>query len=128
MNERLLQRLVRIFILDVLADDADLHTVRRIVGTMYEVLPLAEVGLPGLQVQVLQDETIDAFMVEDQRTFVNAGNILSGDDGLFFDVAEECDLALDLLGEEAVGTAEEDIRLDSDAEEFFHGVLCRLGF
>ena len=64
---------------------------------------------------------------EHQRHLVDAGHVLGGDDRLFVDVAEERDLALDVLIEEAVGAAEQDVGLDADGAQVAHAVLRRLG-
>jgi type II secretory pathway component PulM len=50
-----------------------------------------------------------------------------GDHGLLVHVAEQGDLALDLLVEEAVGAAEQDVGLDADRAQVAHAVLRRLG-
>ena len=41
-------------------------------------------------------------------------------------VAEERDLALDVVGERALGAADQDVGLDSDLHQLAHGVLRRL--
>ena len=45
------------------------------------------------------------------------------DDGFFFHVAEGGNFLLDLAAEGAVGTAEQDVGLDPDREQFLDGVL-----
>jgi hypothetical protein len=60
--------------------------------------------------------------------FVNRRNVFGRNDCFFFHVAEERDLPLDVFREEAVGAAQQDVWLNSDAEQFFHGVLGGLGF
>ena len=52
---------------------------------------------------------------------------LRGDDGFLVDVAEQRDLALDVLVEEAVGAAEQDVGLDADGAQVADAVLRRLG-
>ena len=56
--------------------------------------------------------------IEHQRNLVDRGHVLGGDDRLFGDVAEESDLGLDFLAQEAVGAAQQDVGLDADAEQF----------
>src|SRR6185369_3466519 len=127
VNERFLQGLIAVFVLDVLANDRDLHFIRRVIGLVHKLLPAMKVGVLRFHVQVLKDQPINTLTVEDQRHFVYRRNVLSGDDGLFFDVAEERNLRLDVLGEEAIGTAKQNIGLNSDGEQFLDGVLSRLG-
>ena len=88
---------------------------------------LRQVAVLRFDVQILQDQRVHAFLREHQRHFVDRGDVLRGDDRLFFDVAEQRDLRLDVFGEIAVGAAEQDVRLNSDAQQFFHRVLRRLG-
>ena len=127
MDEGFLERLVGVFVFDVFADDADEHLVAGIVGTVDEGLPLAHVGVFGVDVEIFEDELIDSLLGEGQGTFVDAGDVAGGDDGALLDVAEEGDLALHLLRQEAVGAAEEDVGLDSDGEQLLDGVLGGLG-
>ena len=54
-------------------------------------------------------------------------HVLGGNHRLALDVAEEGDLGLDLMGEEAIGAAQQDVRLDSDREQFLDRVLGGLG-
>ncbi len=54
-------------------------------------------------------------------------DILGGDDRFLVDVAEERDLPLDVLIEEAVGAAEQDVGLDADRAQVADAVLRRLG-
>ena len=66
-------------------------------------------------------------MREHQRHFVDGGHVLGGNHGLVFHVAEQRDLPLDVLREEAVGAAQQDVGLNPDAEQLLHGVLRGLG-
>ncbi len=127
MDQSFFERFVGILVFDVLADDADEHLILRIVGAMDEGLPLAHVGILGVDMQILEHEFIHALMGEGQGTLVDAGDVASGDDGLLLDIAEKRNLALHLLRQEAVGAAEQDIGLDSDREQLLHRVLGGLG-
>ena len=64
---------------------------------------------------------------EHQRHFVDARDVLGGDDRFLVDVAEQRDLALDVLIEEAIGAAEQDVGLDADRAQVADAVLGRLG-
>ena len=121
------QRLVGVFVFDVLADDADRDFVLRVVDAMDQFFPRLHVPLFGLEVQVLQHQRVHTFVREDDGHFVDRGDVFGGDDGFVFDVAEQGDLRLDVFGEEAVGAAEQDVGLNSDAEQFFDRVLGGLG-
>ena len=67
-------------------------------------------------------------MREHQRDFVNRGNIFGGDDRALFNVAEESNFALDVFREKTIRPTKQNIGLNSNAEQFFYRVLCRLGF
>ena len=54
VDERFLEGLVAVFVLDVLADDGDGDFVERVVGAVDDVLPLGEVGFWGVDVEVLE--------------------------------------------------------------------------
>src|SRR4029077_17984319 len=82
----------------------------------------------GFQVQILHRQRVHAFAREHERYFVDGSHVFGSNDRLFLDVAEQRDLRLDVFGEEAVGAAEQDVGLNSDAEQFFDGMLRGLGF
>ena len=76
----------------------------------------------------VEHDPIEAFTRKHERHLINARDILGRDDRLFIDVAEQRDLALDVLIEEAVGPAEKDVGLNADGAQVRHAVLRRLGF
>ena len=127
VHQRFLKRLVRVFILHVLPDDADSHDVFRVIDAVHQIMPFGKIAILGLQMQIAHRQRVHFFVREHDRHFVDRSHVFGGDDGLFLDVAEERDLPLDVFREEAVGAAEQNIGLNSDAEQFFHGVLRRLG-
>src|SRR5215469_2495781 len=128
VDQGFLERFVRVFVLDILTNNADGDFRLGIVDAVDEVLPGFEIAVFGLQTQVLEGQGIDILVRENDRDLVDRRNVFGGDDGLFFYVAEQGDLRLDVFGEEAVGAAEQDVGLDSDAEQLFHRVLRGLGF
>src|SRR5262249_22625833 len=65
---------------------------------------------------------------EDQRHFVDRGNVFGGDHGFIFHITEESDFGFEIAGEETVGAAEQDVRLNSDAEQLFHRMLRGFSF
>ena len=66
-------------------------------------------------------------MGEDQRHFVDGSHVFGGDDGFVLDVAEQRDLRLEFVREITVGAAEQNVRLNSDAQQFLDRVLGGLG-
>ncbi len=72
MNERFLERFVAVLVLDILADDADPDLILGVVGAVDQVAPLAQVGVSGIEAEVLEGERIDAFRMEVQRNLIDA--------------------------------------------------------
>ena len=64
---------------------------------------------------------------EHQRHFVDRRDVLRGDHRFFVDVAEQRDLPLEIRIEEAIGAAQQDVRLDADRAQVADAVLRRLG-
>src|SRR5689334_20005186 len=127
MYQSFLERLVRIFVLHVFADQADGDFAFGIVDAIDQLLPAADVAIFCLDVQILQYQVVHTLGGEYHRNFVNRGDIFGGDHRVFLDVAEERNLRLDVLGQEPVGSAKEYVGLNADAEQFLDRVLCRLG-
>ena len=73
--------------------------------------------------QVFQRQAVHAFIGKDQRHFIDRRDIFGGDYRVLFDVAEECDFRFDLLGEEAISPAEQDVGLNPHAQKLFYRVL-----
>ena len=71
VGERFFERLVAVLVLDILADDGDGDFVLGVVGAVDEVLPAGEVGFGRFDVQVLEDERVDAFLGEAERHLVD---------------------------------------------------------
>ena len=74
-----------------------------------------------------QQDAVEPLAGEDERHLVDARDVLRGDDGFLVDVAEERDLPLDVLVEEPIGAAEQDVGLDADRAQVADAVLRRLG-
>jgi hypothetical protein len=62
VGQGFLQRFVAVFILDILSDDGDRDLGLRVVCVLDEGLPAAQVRVFRGQVQVLQDQSVDAFV------------------------------------------------------------------
>ena len=126
MIERFVEALVRVFVADVLPDDVNRDLVGRVLNAMDEVFPGRHPPLGLRKVQHLENDPIEAFGREHERHLVDARHVLGGDHRLFVHVAEEGDLSLDLRVEEAIGPAEQDVRLDADGAQVADAVLRRL--
>src|SRR5579859_2811544 len=127
VNQSFLQGLVTIFIFDILTHDRDGDAVLGVVGPMHQIFPLIDLGFGRFQVKILQCQRVDALLGKDQRNFIDRSNILGGNYRTLLHVAEGGNLRLHLLGQIAVGAAEQDVGLDPDAKQFLDGMLGRLG-
>ena len=76
---------------------------------------------------MLADDVVDALGMQHARHLVDAVGVVTADDGVFLDVAEERDLALFILRQLAVHAADQDVRLDADFTQFLDRMLGRLG-
>ena len=85
-------------------------------------------GARPLEAELLHDALVEALLVEARAgSRRSCGTSRLSIDRAELDVAEERDLALDVVGERALGAADEDVRLDSDLHQLAHRVLRRLG-
>src|SRR5262245_9779474 len=125
--QRLVEALVRIFELDVFADDSDGHRFARAAHPIDERVPLPQVGIAERQSEYVDDQLVEALVVEDQRDLVDPFDVGRVDDGLLRDVAEERNLGLHLGGQLAVAAAEQYVRLNPDGQQFLDRMLRRLG-
>ena len=125
--ERLVQRLVGILVARVLADDVNGDLVLGILDPMNELLPRLHVRFVRRQVQVLEDDRVEALVAQRQRHFVDRRDVARRDHRFLVDVAEQRDLLLDVARQDAIGAAQQDVGLDTDRAQVAHAVLRRLG-
>ena len=71
---------------------------------------------------------IKAFLVKNKRHFVNALDILTRNYCVFADITKEGNFRFNVLGKISVRSANKNVRLNTDASEFFHTVLGGFGF
>ena len=126
MIQRFVEALVRVLVADILADDVNRELVDGILDPVDEIFPRLHAPLGLRQVQILQDDPIEPFGGEHERDLVDGRHVLGGDDRFFVDVAEQRDLALDVRVEEAIGPAQQDVRLNADRSQIADAVLRRL--
>ncbi len=79
------------------------------------------------EAELLQDDPVEPLGGEHERHLVDRLHVLGGDHRLLGHVAEEGELGLQVLGQEAVGAAQQDARRDADRAQLAHAVLHRLG-
>src|SRR5207237_1020577 len=88
--------------------------------------PAAEIGLFGLEPQPRAHFSVESLVVQLERDFIDRLHVGTLDHAAEIDVAELRDLALQLLRQRSLGTAHEDVGLDSDLHELADRVLRRL--
>src|SRR5712671_99209 len=81
-----------------------------------------------LELQEAQNLGVQAFAAEFYRDGVDGVHVFHGNDTGFGYVAEEGDFLFQVGGDVTVAAAQQNVRLDTDAEHFFYAVLGGLGF
>ena len=97
-------RKVGVVQVDVLSNQGDLDAVLRGLDALKELIPLAPVDIAESQAQTLDQERVQALAVQCRGDLVDRGRILTFDDRVTVNIAHERNLALDSLGQRAVGT------------------------
>src|SRR6516162_7653697 len=118
MIESLVNGFVGVVGLDVFADHGDGDFVSRVLDALEHLPPVADFQRRGPQIQLLHNQLIQLILHQAQGNFVNAELLVALlDDSPGFDVAEEGDLVGLVLGQRALGTANKDVRLNTDLPE-----------
>src|SRR5579875_162893 len=128
MDESFAKAFVGVFQLNILPDHADANLALRMLKSFEHGEPAAQVARRRLQVQKLQQLFVEALGSERERDFVNVGDVGGGNDGRFGHVAEQRDFSFQIGAQRAIAAANQDIGLNTDAEEFLDAVLGGLGF
>ena len=129
MAERLSDRFVRIRNVGVLSDKRHADFAVRIVDRLRNALPTRQVRLRRVgDPEVADHFLIETFGVVGRRHVIDVPDVAGLDDAGGAHVAEAGDLALLVLGNRPVATAQQDLGLDADRAQFLDGVLRRLGF
>ena len=90
---------------------------------MDQLFPGLDVGLPGPDVEKLENFGIETFLMKMKGNLVNCVHINSGDNCILGDVAEQGDLGFQLRGERHFGPADQNIGLDAVGPQFPDRVL-----
>ena len=125
--QRLGDREVGVRQVDVLADQRDRDLLLGVVHPAQQVVPHGPVHVAERQVEPAYDVGVEALAVQHLGDVVDRRRVGGGDHGLLVDVAHQRDLALDRVGDLAVGAADDGVGLDADLAQRGHGVLGGLG-
>ena len=128
VQQRFAQTFVGVFELHVFSHYRDAHFACRMVQAMHQVQPRLHVGRFFDQLEVLQNLGVQPFSRKLHGNGIDGVHVLHGNDAGFGDVAEQRDFLFQLFGNVAVAAAQQNVRLDSDAQHFFDAVLRGLGF
>jgi len=113
---------VGVLVVDVLADETDLH---RFGGGLHHgdhVAPRGEVD-GCIEAQALAHHRVEALVVQDERQLVDVAGVGGVDHRVVVDVAQAGDLALQVVAERRLAAAHDDVGLDATAAQLGDGVL-----
>src|SRR5258707_2750075 len=128
MRKRLDQRFVSVFHARVFPDDGDGDVAFRIAHTLVDQTPPLKVRrLAWLDPKRGQDFGIESLGGIRFRHRIDVVDVSCFDDGAFAYITKKRELTSVAFRNWAVGTAKQNIRLDTDRAQFFHRVLRRLG-
>ena len=125
--ERLGDREVGVVEVDVLADQGDGDLLLGVVHPAEQVVPDRPVDVAERQPEAAYDVGVEPLAVQHLGDVVDRRCVGGGDHGLQVDVAHQRDLALDRVGQLAVGAADHGVGLDADLAKRGDRVLGRLG-
>ena len=109
--------------LNIFADKGDLYRAVRALYLSDHGLPLGKIGLGAVDAELAAYDRGKALVLQKQRRFVQRRGRCVLDDTLGLDIAEKRDLSADIVAYRGVGSAHEDIRLDTDGQKFLYRVL-----
>src|SRR5712692_2914186 len=127
VDERLVERLVGIGEVDVLADHGDRNLVLGMLQRLDQLFPYPEIGGLGDDAELVADDFIQHLLVQHPGNPVDRVCVPDRDHGVGLNVGKQRDLFLFVLGDGAVGAAQERIGLDADPAQLLYRVLRRLG-
>ena len=113
VDQRFVQALIAVGVINVLADHADRHLTLGFANAANDFLPLGQIGRLAVDIEALADNFIKVLSVQHQGHFVNRACVGNADDMIHRHVAKECDLGTFTFGNFAFGTAQKNVRIDT---------------
>ena len=120
MHQRLFQRLVRILIFHILADNRDIDVGLWVVNPVNKLFPLLQILVLWFQVQIFERQRVNALSREHQWNLIDGGNVFGRDHRFFFNIAEKRNFRFDFFRKKTIRPAKQDVRLNSDAQQLFY--------
>src|SRR5437870_8988226 len=128
VDQRLVERFVRVAELHVFPDEPDAHFVFRMPQLAHDLFPLAEgAELLVRKMELVEEDLVQPLARKGELHLVDVLDIERVDHRLLFHIAEERDLFLHLLRNRPLAAAEENVRLNADLAQLLDRVLRRLG-
>ena len=109
--------------LGVLAHQGDTDVPVGVLLPLHHGGPLPQVRLVGDEAQLPAHHLVQAFLGHQQRHLIEGLRCGVLDDTVRLHVAEQGDLLADVLGDGGVAPAHQNVRLNAQREQLFHGVL-----
>ncbi len=128
MAQRLVERFVAVGQIDVFADHGDAHRALRVLQRVHQLVPALQPRRRGVEAQLVADQAVEPLLVQQARHLVDAGHVGQRDHAPQRHVGKEADFFALVVGDGAVGAAQQGVGLDADFAHFLHRVLGRLGF
>mmetsp|Transcript_41611 Transcript_41611/g.97732 ORF Transcript_41611/g.97732 Transcript_41611/m.97732 type:complete len:614 (-) Transcript_41611:2309-4150(-) len=125
--QRLVERLVRVRQVGVFAAHRDGDLLLGVLDFVDEVVPALQVGALGVELELGADELVQPLLVQHARHLVDGVDVPHRDHAVLGHVREEGDLLAFVVGDAAVGAAQQRVGLDADLAQLLHGVLRGLG-
>ena len=123
MEERLNDAQIGVVQADVFADERDAHMTVHAVDLVDQRAPLGHVRFTAVKVQLAAHHAAKALVLKQQRHLVERGRRCVLDDAVGLHVAEERNLAADVVCDGLIRAHDENVRLDALAQELFDRVL-----
>ena len=123
VEERLNDAQIGVVQADVFADERDAHMTVHAVDLVDQRAPLGHVRFTAVKVQLAAHHAAKALVLKQQRHLVERGRRCVLDDAVGLHVAEERNLAADVVCDGLIRAHDENVRLDALAQELLDRVL-----
>ena len=127
VHQSLVERDIGIANLHVLADHRDIDLTVRIGLGIDHVAPFGQVGWRHFQAQLVDDDIVEPFSVQQHRDLVDIVRVNGRDNRAFLDVGEQRDFAPLFIRQRMFAAAQQNVRLNTDAAQLLDRMLRWLG-